>query len=1056
MQRRNSNKPNGVSRQKSAASVKSVQLLHISPDVAERDAQAAAAQAYARAKGRSTTEEHMWPPVRDEYTMEQSRPRTSPGRHRADSAPRRQQSVRFIKPKLSNSGLAHGALSHGSSSRPLVTPTIRSKRSDIASRPSSRSSATAVACVAKGTGGDYINAIITGEEYYTPEDDIASVPSSFRRLRKSRSLFTGSEMSESAQSETANTRFPVLSKQQLGENTPPPPLKTPKSMSFLRSRRDQFRPSTSWTVGSGPLGDITNGHSSSIVDEKQDIISSQSLVFLRAKPNHLDKPFRKTLRDPTNTAAPRDGMLPANHGLKKKAREASQTLKTKLKSLFSLGKAENGEVGLPLQQIEARKTRVSDLDPHDNAFDNIFLDENPIEDASFSRVASGIPSLHDVPSEQQLRSRQGSLETLRSERRASDEKSRVSSWSNSDSNTIATIESPRGDWERQRLSIIRENGTHITSSSARDQRPIDSFPQVTERGNESQSILAAHPAPVDSQRIYSALMKRLNETQEVATGIQTRPQRSIEILTQKGLTPTTQISRSSSGAQSDALATIRRIASRKSCGDTKDASESTAPAKPQSTSFSGGRRSKPAPLTMGNLRPGAQKLSPVGNEASGSDSASSRNAWGRMSSPCLSSPRIEDTSCQVRPLSARSSAFFGSPTCHLFRTQSPYRRALQGTIRASVETGTPISPEFKPFMEPLKSLPIRSVSTCESETDKRMQYAESIYSCEAGDMRNSSVTLSLVDKFPIPPNNHGDATIFVDPPKYQPLSKPTPRVASSASSVEWKSWLSANVSKLEDSSANLDCASVEVRDSSVPKLPHPAGHVRENAQISEDDDDDARSAKKAVTGKSAQSIDELSNLKLPEEPSPDAMGVVSTMVKDSEAPPIPRKSSLRSATSVSSMNSSAGRTPTPTSLSFRSSMVLPDQRPPEKSRIAIEDRPRRAGSPVKLVRRNLRPIDRLGPSHALGLVQGDQKQAGIPESVGSSRYGARLPAPVKSENIEPQTPLRDRPAWCNEGGAFGPDNFSDSHANGSKRMVDVFLNSRRSGLGGHVNGAAFL
>lgn len=1056
MQRRNGNKPNGVGRQNSAASAQSVQLLHISPEVAERDAQAAAAQAYARAKGRSETGENMWPPVRDENTMEQSRPRTSPGRHRAGSAPLRQQSVRFIKPKPSSSGLAHSSLGHGPSSRPLGTPTLRSKRSNVASRPSSQSSATAVTYVTKGTAGDYINAFITGEEYYTPEDDIASVPSSFRRLRKSRSLFTGSEMSESTQSETANSRFPVLSRQQLGQHTSLSPLKAPKSMSFLRSRRDQFRPSTSWTVGSGPLGDITNGHSSSLADEKLGVITSHSSMFLRGKPNHLDKPFRKTLRNTTNTATARDGMLPPNSGLKKKAREASQNLKTRLKSLFSLGKAESGEGVLPLQQIEARKTHVSDLDPHDNAFDNIFMDENPMEDASLSRVASGIPSLHDVPSEQQLRSRQGSLETLRSERRVSDEKSRVSSWSNSDSNTIATIESLRGDWERQRLSIIRENGTHITSSSGRDQVPIDSFPLVTEPVDEQQSVPATHPAPVDSQRIYSALMKRLNETQEVAKSIQTRQHRSIENFLQKGLASTTQVSRSNSGAQSDAFATIRRIASRKSCGDTKDASELTAPAKPPSTSFSGARRSKPAPLKMDNLQPGAHDLSSIGNAALASGSGKSRLAGNRRSSPCLTSPRTEDTPCQIRPLSARSSAFFGSPTCHLFRTQSPYRRALQGNIRASVEASTPMSPEFQPFMEPLKSLPIRSVSTCGSETDKRMQYAESIYSCETGDMRNSSVTLSLVDRFPIPPNNHGDATIFVDPPKYQPLSKLPYRVASSASSVEWKSWLSANVSKLEDSSVNLDCEGMEVRDSSVPKLPHPSGHVRENAQISEDDEDEAQDANKGATRGSAQSTDALSASKLPEEPSPDAQKVTPILMEESEAPPIPRKSSLRSAASMSSMSSSAGRTPTPTRLSFRSSMALPDQRLLERSRIAREDQPRRAASPVKLVRRNLRPMDRLGPPQILGLGQRDENQAGKAESVGSSRCGTRLPTPVKSENIEPHTPLRERPTRRKEVEPFGTDEFSDSQATGSKRMVDVFLNSRRSGTAGHMNGAAFL
>lgn len=72
---------------------------------------------------------------------------------------------------------------------------------------------------AKGAAGDYINTLFTSEEYYTPEDDIASMPSSYRKLRKSRSMFTN-------RGNVAVPDNPSLNKSSVSVNQLPLPAKS--------------------------------------------------------------------------------------------------------------------------------------------------------------------------------------------------------------------------------------------------------------------------------------------------------------------------------------------------------------------------------------------------------------------------------------------------------------------------------------------------------------------------------------------------------------------------------------------------------------------------------------------------------------------------------------------------------------------------------------------------------------------------------------------------------------------------------------------------------------
>lgn len=1021
MQRRNSTKPSGLDRRKSISSVKSVQLLHMSTEQAERDARVAATQAFRQARERSATESALWPPSRQPNRPSLDRHYSSPDRRSNDSGSCKQQSVRFVKPKLSG-GLTQLRRRHDTT--PTKTSgTARPRTSETdAPRPwpTPQRISTSGMTSAKGTAGDYINALITSEEYYTPEDNIASEPSSYRRIRKSRSLFSshdgiasgannpGIQLPENlSPSFVSSAYYPPV------ENIGSPGLKAPKSMSFLKNRREQSRP-LSARRDSMPL--VTRAANAIPLQlSMEQSVSTHSSQHPGSKPHKAAKSLRRTLRDTSDTTEPESlnltGTISKDKAIGKKARKASHTLKTRIKSFFNLAKADNDEADFPLQQIEAQKTHVVEVEHETPGVHGA-----PLEDTTLSRVTSGVPSLHAVPSEHQLRSQQVSLESLRSERKLSDEKSRVTSWTNSDVHTSTATSSQGREWEKQRLSVIKENGAHIPSAASRrpdlarqwtERNPFANFPP--EDGSTDSS------ANVDSQRIYSALMKRLNETQQAALALEKGNRRGIG-----------QSSEDTSSMRSSLAPTIRHVVSDESIG--------------QKATGVG-----PGPSFTEGHRP-----------SSGSSNESDCDTLSRAHQAEFMSGQAGDPedAPRLRTLSARPSAFFGSPTCHLFRTQSPYRRALQGSISTATDLiGSPKSSEFNPFMPSLNNLPIRSVSRCDSDVDGKMHYSESIYSNEEANSRPTSDTRPLMDSFPSPPNNLGAVTIFVDPPKPQIPPKSHRRLTSTASSVEWKTWLSANVSKLEDSALAEDLQDGREQDLSLTRFPSVSGHRREKAQISDCEEEEEITASLAPS----QSSNALANL----EPSAlnnasrPRLAMVNTdslSDKENKPPPIPLKSTLRSTTSAASLGSSTERSFVSTNESMEKSR---DTRTPKplthvRSTNLLGPRPQnRTPSPVKLVRRQQKPTNEAAYGHTSSIGEAVEKQFG---KVSESPSSNKLPANQGSRGVENICPKRHavKSERSEEQSNLShvPNENTDPQAMGSKQMVDLFLSSRRRRIAG--------
>ncbi|KAF2969117.1 hypothetical protein GQX73_g4502 [Xylaria multiplex] len=1032
MHRRNSTNPRRPDRRKSTTSVKSVRLEHIPPETAERDARIAATHAFTKARERSATDSNsaLWPPSRSSCSNTRS--------DRPDGAPLcRQQSIRFVQPRHN---LAPSSIMAQDKSPSYISHDSNRHVTSVKNhpRPSSSAAASGMVYATKGAAGDYINTLFTRDEYYTPEDDIASMPSSYRKLRKSRSMFTKrptvtipEHVNLTKTSASANQLpLPAVSYFRLhqgDENVPPRRLKTPRSMSFLREFRDSIVPAfrseddtATFTSRNGYFGNR---------DRPRDANRPKSSNFFRSKIPSQDRVFRKSMRDASNSTASMNGTTTKTGSLRYKARRVSQGFKHKLKNLFGLGKNDSDDARLPLQHIDAQRSHVFDWENLQDETDDELCNP-PADRGALSRVASGIPSLHAVPSYQQLRSRQGSMDSLRSEQDASDERSRVTSWSNSDTNTVITYNSCREERERKRLSIINENGVHMCSSSAQ-------FTTISEQSNASTASLCqpvpTAPATVDGRRIYSALMKRVGHSQQAHTNIP-ESNHSVDDLVRLGRVPRRKSSLRLRHFGYDPAATIRYVSPESEADPESPKADDRLRVTDQASP------SKSSSSTAGRVKEGRQDhlLSSVHTNTNAGN-VSLRDA----SNSEVSAPSMEIPPPIVRTLSSRSSAFFGSPTRHLFRTQSPYRRVLQDRMHTASNEQAIRSPEFNPWMRSgsnLPNIPIRRSSTYGSDADIKLHYTESIYSTntEDGQTKRHSF-MSLVEDFPRPTSTHGDVTIFVNQGHNKRSSSlpPKQRVTSSSSSVEWKMWLSSNVSKLEETTTQVDSNDFQHGLSSA-RL---SGHVRENAQIY--DEEDKISDPPDTPSRVRASMDGFSNLGHDDEddnqPTPFDAGDRDTEVYKSQlyfrdslstnisrsnvvSPAIyPKQAAFKTSTEVFAANHEK-ELPRVPSLHFKAS-----------------DSNGYTNIATKFMKRQPNAKSSMTPLTSRSLSSTGESQTGKTNGSANSRRKLYSVTSAKSENVSPTAISDDDPYGIEGAGVLGPN----QQTVGSKRMVDIFLSSRR-------------
>ncbi|KPI36924.1 uncharacterized protein AB675_6053 [Cyphellophora attinorum] len=419
--------------------------------------------------------------------MDRTRSRSSTALQRTDSAASRR--------------------SNGTSQRVQFSPAtqLRKQRSVLQSKAPHLAAALQVPQEPR-LGYTYTESDLT--EFEPIIENYGAEPSSYRRIRRTKSLLTPRRRFFSPPSpQIPRNRGPTLRKSTStthmdidGASEPGFGLRIRKSFNFLRPSSRIDTPARAETVP-GSYGDATvlpRGH----------YLHCMPQPTPERKPSTIAEKFRlprvnlrRAVRSHASTDPP--GSIDSEVALSEATlpkRGFSGSLRNRFLKVFNKS-ASSRKSSMPPQQLDATRRHFSvehdDLE-HSLSFDDYHVDEDDVCRQSFY-----VPPLDDEPDHFS-----STLEALNSgESLRSNSRSRVTSWSNSTSTTASTAR--QGGLQQNRLSIIKEDaGPHQPSSSAG--RHIgginvfqDPLPETDENGR---------PLPmVDSQRIYSALMKRIGE-----------------------------------------------------------------------------------------------------------------------------------------------------------------------------------------------------------------------------------------------------------------------------------------------------------------------------------------------------------------------------------------------------------------------------------------------------------------------------------------------------------------------------------------------------------------
>ena len=515
MHHRNSTSRLGVNRRKSTSSVHS-KHESMDPEVARQHAQAAASLAFSRGQERRSGDAGRPGLSRSNTTSSQSQQMWQPAGENQNRVLRHQHSVRFVGPRQG------GYQQSVTGSRPL-RPSVEAKPSTAtlrpmalttnapvpaSYRPPSRSSSLGKAS-GKGGPESYVAASSAFNEYYTKEDDVASTPSSYRRIRKSKSMFGPIKVPSVYYTNDSPGRSVFNYSVSQTPQASPSLLRAPKSMSFLRGGRERRSNDTAVQMARDRFFHETT----------QQRLREQPSFLFRSKSQRQEREFRKSVRSSSINSLPTKSSVQAQSiksgkefGLKEKARKISRNMKDRLKKVFGRNK---DPVEIPNQQIHAPETHVREY----NGNMSFTYESSNIpypNEATLLSVASRSGSLHAATSNQTLRSQAGSI--VGSGGHPS-EKSRVTSWNNTTAVTTMNSQVQRlthaeKERELQRLSIINENGTHLSSATFhRPKNQVSAYPTLPlHRPSKSVGHVPSQAqGGVNSARVYSALMKRLDE-----------------------------------------------------------------------------------------------------------------------------------------------------------------------------------------------------------------------------------------------------------------------------------------------------------------------------------------------------------------------------------------------------------------------------------------------------------------------------------------------------------------------------------------------------------------
>jgi hypothetical protein len=355
-------------------------------------------------------------------------------------------------------------------------------------------------------------------------DKYGSEPSSYRKLRKAKSVLTPRKRTMSMHNlsscSPSSTRTLQHVKSSLGDAEQGLKLGIKRSMSFLRGSSSNLSKAFKRVESQVKQHDeaIQLAQQQFLNDLEQQRLCKKTSFFFSTKTRHQQKPLRKTVRS-SRTTEFGDGVRSENQAAnsfkpESKSRSISASIRDKMKWVF--GRSVSNKDKFPAQQLDASRPYFRENvvgSGMESALDQYFVGDN---DAT-SRGSLYIPSNRECDSLEDLDRMSATLKSAQSmESLHSNSRSRVTSWTNSTTtNSFAARSTPL---DRKRLSIIKEDGgPHQPSSSiGRHVGGIEVFrkPLPSQNGY-------GEPAPaVDSHRIYSALVKRIDQEQADAESSQ--------------------------------------------------------------------------------------------------------------------------------------------------------------------------------------------------------------------------------------------------------------------------------------------------------------------------------------------------------------------------------------------------------------------------------------------------------------------------------------------------------------------------------------------------------
>ena len=353
------------------------------------------------------------------------------------------------------------------------------------------------------------------------ECDNASVPSSYRRLRKAKSMFSPAKAPSAVFSDGLSYRRHFHRQSLQSSNDYHEPLRVPdprlrKSYSFLRGVTDRISTSSGQYVANDAA--IQLARDQYLRQLEQQRLKEQPSFLGLGNHRKSQKAFRRTVRTgSTNSygsaiASPLASVeTPKIKDLGHKAKNLSQTIKKKFKRAFK--RSPDTEDTFPVQQIRATHPHYGDYISTSDGKEQRYPPVPEPDAELLLRVGSRESVNYTAPTFIDKSGRPGSIRSGHSDDNETNGKSRVTSWTDS---TAANTINMAQTLERKRLSIIKEDGgPHEPSSSARQyERKGDGYSSF--RQPVRQSSAGRVSGPLDTQRIFSALQKRLNETNREA------------------------------------------------------------------------------------------------------------------------------------------------------------------------------------------------------------------------------------------------------------------------------------------------------------------------------------------------------------------------------------------------------------------------------------------------------------------------------------------------------------------------------------------------------------